>query len=213
MQYTTNLGSSVANVARELAVHMSRPGKENWKSLVRLIGYLKVKQTKGTIIRKPKVIKAVMFCDSNYTTDKETRKSVRGLVDTIGGTLLTCSPKNHRIVMLIITEADYVALSEYSQEVKFVNILREEMTEVQKPSVVYEDNQGEIFLEKNMQVGMCTKHIDICHHFLRYKVEDKDIDIIYIRREENPADIMTENYSKADYVKPMKSIMEGELWV
>ena len=32
--------------------------------------------------------------------------------------------------MLIITEADYVALSEYSQEVKFVNILREEMTEV-----------------------------------------------------------------------------------
>ena len=66
---------------------------------------------------------------------------------------------------------------------------------MQKPSIIYEDNQGGNFLANNRQVGMRTKHIDICHHFLRDMVEDKDIDIKYIQREENPAYIMTDNNS------------------
>ena len=59
---------------------------------------------------------------------------------------------------------------------------------------------------------MRTKHIDICHHFLREMVEDKDMDIKYIRSEEKPADIMTNDFSEANYVKHMKRIMERELW-
>ena len=68
-----------------------------------------------------------------------------------------------------------------------------EMTEVEKPFVIYEDDQGTIFLAKNRQVGIHTKHIDIRHRFLRYIVEDKNLDIQYIRSEENPAEIITKN--------------------
>ena len=73
-------------------------------------------------------------------------------------------------MILISTESDYVALSACAQEVKFVSMLLGEMTKVEKPSVVYEDNQGAIFLSKNKQVGICTNHIDICHNFLWYMV-------------------------------------------
>ena len=52
-------------------------------------------------------------------------------------------------------------LSACAQEVKFVSMLLVEMIEVKKPYVIYEDNQGTIFLAKNRQVGNCTKHIDI----------------------------------------------------
>ena len=38
-------------------------------------------------------------------------------------------------------------------------------------------------------------------------VEDKDINIKYIRSEENPVYIMTENNSEADGVKHMKRII------
>ena len=68
MWYKTKVGRDVANAEMELAVHMSHPGTENWKALGRFIGCLKGKSTKGIIIRKPKVLKAVMFCDSNYDT-------------------------------------------------------------------------------------------------------------------------------------------------
>ena len=80
-------------------------------------------------------------------------------------------------------EEEYVALSEWAQEVKFISMFLGEMTEVEKPSVIYEDNQGAIFLAKNRQVSICTKHIDISHHFLRDMVEETDIDIHYIRSE------------------------------
>ena len=75
-----------------------------------------------------------MFCNSNYATDKETRKSVNGLVATLEEELLTCSSKNQRTITLISAEEDYVALLECAQEVKFVKMLMEEMTEVQNPS-------------------------------------------------------------------------------
>ena len=67
---------------------------------------------------------------------------------------------------------------------------------MQKPSVVYEDNQGAIFVANNRQVGMRTKNIDIRHHFLRDVLEDKDMDINYIMREAKPADIIMKIFLK-----------------
>ena len=92
--------TDVENLARELFIHMSHPGSEHWKSLRNLIGYLKGKKTKVIIIRKPKVLKVVMFSDSNYVTDKETKNISRGTVFTLVGTLPTCSSKTRRTVTL-----------------------------------------------------------------------------------------------------------------
>ena len=99
------------NAAKELEVHMIHPGTEDWKALGRLIEYIRGKYTKGIIIIMTKIMKAFMFCDSKYATDKEERKSVSGLFDTLRGTVLLCSPKNQSTVMLSITEADYVVFS------------------------------------------------------------------------------------------------------
>ena len=83
---------------------------------------------------------------------------------------------------------------------------------MQKPEIVYDRNQGDIFLAKNTQFGMSNKHIDIRHHFMRDMVKYKDMDIRYIRSKDNPADIMTNNCSEADYDKVENRITEGELW-
>ena len=186
MWYTTKVGTDVANAAIDLSLHIIHPGLEHWKALGRLIGYLKGKETKSIVIREPNFLKAIMFCYYNYATDKDTRKSVRGLFATLGGTLITCLSKTQRIFVLISTESEYVAISACAEEVKLVSILLEEISKVHKPLVVYEDNQRAIFLANNSQVCLCTKHIDICHYFMRDVVEGKDIDIKYIRSEENP---------------------------
>ena len=81
--------------------------------------------SKCILIRKPKVMKYVMFCNSNYTTDKETRNSVSSLVATLGGIPITCFSKTQRTVRLRSTEAEYVALSECAKEVNFITMLLE----------------------------------------------------------------------------------------
>ena len=103
-------------------------------------------------------------------------------------------------------------LSACAQEVKFVIMLLGEMTEVENPSVNYEDNQGAMFLANNRQVRIHTKHIDIRHHFLRGMVEEKDIDIQCIRSEENTSDIITKNTLEAYFARHMRRITDGELF-
>ena len=104
-----------------------------------------------------------------------------------------------------------MALSACAKEVNFISVLLEEMTEIQKPSVIYDDNQGAIVLEKSRQVGMRAKHIDIRHHFLRDMVQDNDIGIKYIRNEENLTYIIMKNVYEAYLVKHVNMIKLGEL--
>ena len=59
---------------------------------------------------------------------------------------------------------------------------------------------------------MRTKHIDIHQTFLRYMVEDKEIANKYMRIEENPADMTTNNCSEPVQVNHTKRTTEGELW-
>ena len=113
--YTNKAGLDVANAAGELAVNMSHPGMEHWRSLGSLIGYLKGKYTKLIITINPKVLKSIIFCYSNYGTDKETRNSISGVVATRVVTLLMYSSNTPRTFTLISTEAEYVPLSECPQ--------------------------------------------------------------------------------------------------
>ena len=69
---------------------------------------------KCVTVRKPKVFKAVIICDSNYSTNKETRKDVSGLVTTLGLTLLTSYKKTQRTIKISSTEVNYIALSAYA---------------------------------------------------------------------------------------------------
>ena len=109
-------------------------------------------------------------------------------------------------------EEEYVALQACTQEVNLVNELLGKISEEHKPEVVHKDNQGEILLANNRQVGMHTKPIDTCNYFMRYIPENKDLDINYIRSKENPADIMMKNLSEAEHAKQTKIFTEGELW-
>ena len=92
---------------------------------------------------------------------------------------------------------------------KSVNMLLQEITEVWRPEIMHEFNQGANFLAKNRQVGMRTKHTNIRHHFMRYMVEGKDMYINYIRSKVNHVEITTKNCSKANRVKYIKRIREG----
>ena len=75
---------------------------------------------------------------------------------------------------LISIEAEYASFSACKQVLIFFSMVLGEITKLKKPYIIYEDIQGESFLEQNRQVGVFRKYIDIQHHFLRDMVEDKD---------------------------------------
>ena len=54
---------------------------------------------------------------------------------------------------------------------------------------------------KNDQVGQRTKHINIKWHHVRDMIKDGDLDVKYVRSDDNPADVMTKNSKEVLYVK------------
>ena len=84
------------------------------------------------------------------------------------------------------------------------------------PTTIYEDNQGATELTKNAKFHNRTKHIDICHHFVRERVVSNEIRVIYCPTEDMIADIMTKGLAKLTFEKlrdllAVRVIMEMQL--
>ena len=76
----------------------------------------------------------------------------------------------------------------------------EDMGEEQKePIVINCDNQSSIKLANYPMYHARTKHIEIQHHFVREKIQSKEIDLIYCNTDENMADIFTKPLGKAKF--------------
>ena len=56
-----------------------------------------------------------------------------------------------------------------------------------------------------------TKHIDIKWHQIRDMIKDGDLVVMYIRSEENLADIMMKNTKEALYIKHVMATKKGVL--
>jgi hypothetical protein len=201
-----------ANAARELARHFSNPGPMHWDELARYIGYLKVMESEIRLIyRKPKEMRALSYVDSNYATDKEDRRSVSGGIHTVGGTIINWMSKTQSSVTLSSCEAEYGSLASGATQVKFVQQLLEEIAECKTPGIIMEDNTGAIFLVKNQQVGSRTKHIDVRHHYIRELRERGELDVLFVRSEKNPSDILTKNVPEKLLAEHASRIRNGTL--
>ena len=167
MFYSTKIGPKQANAVRDLSRHMSNPGEEHWKAMNRVIGYMKGLKLKGMIMTKPVELRIASLTDSDHAKDQIERKSIGGELHTLGGCLTDFSSRGQKSVSLSSTESEYKSLCSASKEMKFQQMLLDEIASVKLPGILLEDNTGAIFLVKNKQVGMRTKHIDVQYHFVR----------------------------------------------
>jgi hypothetical protein len=55
------------------------------------------------------------------------------------------------------------------------------------------DNQGSIFIGSNPVQERRTKHIDIRYHYIRQCIELKQVQLLFVPGDQNPADMFTKN--------------------
>ena len=61
----------LANPVRKLSSHMECRGEEHWKSIGRMLGYLKHEATHGLRFNKPKDLAIIGMVDSDFATNKD----------------------------------------------------------------------------------------------------------------------------------------------
>ena len=157
-------------------------------------------------------MRLVAFTDLDYANNED-RKSVTGGVVTMGGSTIYFTSKIQATVRLSSTEAEYIALGTVTQEVLFQAQILDELfrKEHKKPSIIYEDNLGAIYLTKNPQISQRTKYIDIRYNFIQDLIKDKKTEVRYVKSVNNLADILTKNMKEEIFEKHAKTINEGKV--
>ena len=112
MYYTTKIAPEVSNAVRELASHLTNPSEEHWKALERCVGYIISNPFDGLIFRRPRELRSISYCDSDYAKDENDRKSISGRINTVGGMITNWTSKKQGTVSLSSTEAEYQSLRE-----------------------------------------------------------------------------------------------------
>ena len=78
---------------------------------------------------------------------------------------------------------------------------------VKYPITVYFDIVGAIYLAYNEKISRRTKHVDTRTNFVWNDVENGTIKIIFVRSEDNDADVFTKNTSENTYNKHTRKFM------
>ena len=210
---TTATRPDLASAVGILSKYMSRPGKEHWQGVKRILRYIQGTIDFGLIYKaKGKTCSLTGYSDADWAGDLDTRRSTSGYVFQIDGSTVSWQSKRQVCVSRSTTEAEYMALSSAAQEAVWLRRLLNDIGLTQEtPSLIYENNRGAIQLSKNAKFHNRTKHIDISVHFVREKVNDQVVNVDYCQTEGMMADIMTKPVSKVKFEKFRSMMGIGEI--
>ena len=132
--------------------------------------------------------------DADWSGDHEDRRSTTGYSFKLrfSGGAVSWQTKKQRTVALSSCEAEFQSLAAAVQEATFLRSLMCEMAYQQmQATVIGEDNQSCIKLATNPVMHKRTKHIDTKHHFIREKVDDNSVQLVFTPTDQLAADLLT----------------------
>jgi hypothetical protein len=199
----------LATSVRELSKFMDGATDTHLKAMKRVMEFTMATKThQFAIFPKFKERHNIVgYSDSNFASDKDTRRSVSGFAIYYAGTLVSWKSKAQQCVTLSTTEAEYVAASQCANEMEFVRLVLESVGEkVKLPMTLNVDNTGAIDLMKNWSTNGRSKHIDVRFHYLRELVEQGMLQVDFVRSEDNTSDIFTKNLASDLFGKHSKGL-------
>jgi hypothetical protein len=102
-----------------------------------------------------------------------------------------------------------MAVCAATQESTYLRQLLEEFGYPQVSATkIFEDNQGCIALARNPVLHKRTKHIEIRYHFIRERIESKQVQLEYVPTQKQLADIMTKALPKPQF-ETLRSMVMG----
>jgi hypothetical protein len=192
----------LSNSVRELAKVMDGANRNHYKLLLRVIKY--TLDTKRTVLKlkpdknKERILEG--YADSDHAGDCDNRRSVTGYIILYAGVLIAKKSRVQKTVALSSTEAEYYAYSEATAELMYCKQILEFLgIEVQTPMILNVDNTGAMYLANNEFTSQRTKHIDCRYHYVRELIENKILQINFVRSENNKADIYTKNLNSKSF--------------
>jgi transposase InsO family protein len=189
----------LAFAVASLSQFSSNPGQPHWDAIKHVLRYMRG-TTDYRLTYGGRAGASLLFdgyCDSDWGSSKDDRRSVTGYTFMLGGGAVSWQSKKQPTVALSSVEAEYMAACQAAREALWWQKLLHELGVARHPTtVIHSDSQGSIALSKNPEHHARSKHIDIRHHFIREQVAANHISLQYMPTEDMLADVMTKPLSR-----------------
>ena len=201
MWLSTMTRPDITNAVRAVARYAHEPTERLWQAIITLLSYLNGTKSLGITDARGSGLSLDVYTDADYAIKENDKRSVSGIVVTLGGTVVAHASKTQRVVSLSTSEAEYIAAGDGVKEALFVRDVLSFITpETCGASIkVLEDNQGTKALIENPLSFARSKHIDVRFHFIRELFKARKISVEYVASAEQHADILNKALSRVNF--------------
>ena len=167
--------------------YQSNPGLAHWIPVKHILNYLR-RTRNYMLIYSGADLNPIGYTDSNFMSDKDSRKSTSGSVFILGGGAVVWRSVKQSSIADSTMEVEYIAACEAAKEAvllkKFFTDL-EVVPNMDKPIVLYCDNSGAVANSKEPRSHKRGKHIERKYHLIREIVHRGDVDVMKIASQDN----------------------------
>ncbi|XP_043817369.1 secreted RxLR effector protein 161-like [Manihot esculenta] len=194
LRYLVNTRPDLAYSVGIVSRFMESPTSKHLGAVKQILRYIKGTLNYGCryVKEERKELRLIGYCDSDLAGDIDDRKSTSRVIYFLGSNPITWFSQNQKVMALSLCQAEYVAATTGAcQGVWIERFLSELRGQQDKEILLRIDNQSAIALTKNPVHHSRSKHIDVKYHFIRDCVQKGDIEVKYVKTEEQCADILT----------------------
>jgi hypothetical protein len=193
--YLTVTRPDLSFVVSQISQFMHAPRTPHLDAINRILRYLKGSPGKGIWMKRNNTNAICGYSDADWAGSFD-RKLTTGFYTFVGGNLVTWKSKKQNIVARSSAKAEYRAMTSTTSELSWIKqVLTDLNFEINGPMKMFCDNQSARHIAANPVFHERTKHIKVDCHYVRGKVQTKEIDTPYVKSENQLTDIFTKGLS------------------
>ncbi|CAJ2665920.1 unnamed protein product [Trifolium pratense] len=188
--YLTHSRPEISYAVSKLSQFLSAPTNEHMLAGLHVLKYLKNSPGKGLFFSSSSSLSIKGFCDSDWASCPDTRRSTTGYCFFIGSSLISWKSKKQNVV----SRSSSRALAQATCEGQWLlYLLKDFHISHDSPIVIYCDNQSALHIAANPVFHERTKHIEIDCHVVRDKIQQGIVHLLPVSSKDQIADILTKS--------------------
>ncbi|XP_019429911.1 PREDICTED: uncharacterized protein LOC109337400 [Lupinus angustifolius] len=198
LQYATITRPDITYSINKVCQFLSQPLNSHWVAVKRILRYLQGTVSCGLFLQKVAVVAPLpitAFCDADWASDVDDRKSISGACIYLGPNLITWWSKKKNTIYRSSTEAEYRSLALAAQELMWVESLLQEIKFSYSTPTILCDNLSTVAMSYNLVLHNRTNHIELDLYFVRDKIQNKTLLIAHVPSDLQNADVLTKPLS------------------